>query len=141
MGLQDRPDEDVFDDMLLHVDGWLCEIKDVQIRDGLHILGQAPCGEAEVDLVLAILRARQLFGGEHSVPGLRQALGLAEDGTDVRGAVDAAEDRARGNWSPRWPRPAGTPRAVDRIADDSGGGGRAAVRRDRGGAAAATNQR
>ncbi|MCV7134730.1 cobaltochelatase subunit CobN [Mycobacterium hodleri] len=95
LGLEDRPDEDVFDDMLLHVDGWLCEIKDVQIRDGLHILGQAPVGEAEVDLVLAILRARQLFGGEHTVPGLRQALGLAEDGTDVRGAVDAAEEHAR----------------------------------------------
>jgi cobaltochelatase CobN len=95
LGLEDRPDEDVFDDMLLHVDGWLCEIKDVQIRDGLHILGQAPVGEAELDLVLAILRARQLFGGEHTVPGLRQALGLAEDGTDVRGAVDAAEERAR----------------------------------------------
>ena len=28
--------------MLLHVDGWLCEIKDVQIRDGLHVLGAAP---------------------------------------------------------------------------------------------------
>jgi cobaltochelatase CobN len=95
LGLEDRPDEDTFDDMLLHVDGWLCEIKDVQIRDGLHILGQAPAGDAEVDLVLAILRARQLFGGERSVPGLRQALGLAEDGTDVRVKVDAAEARAR----------------------------------------------
>jgi cobaltochelatase CobN len=95
LGLEDRPDEDVFDDMLLHVDGWLCEIKDVQIRDGLHILGQAPAGEPQVDLVLAILRARQLFGGDSSVPGLRQALGLAEDGTDVRGAVDVAEERAR----------------------------------------------
>ncbi|MDT5266232.1 MAG: cobaltochelatase CobN, partial [Mycobacterium sp.] len=96
LGLEDRPDEDVFDDMLLHVDGWLCEIKDVQIRDGLHILGQAPAGEPQVDLVLAILRARQLFGGDSSVPGLRQALGLAEDGTDVRGAVDDAEEQARG---------------------------------------------
>ena len=64
LGLADRPDEDSFDDMLLHVDGWLCEIKDVQIRDGLHILGQTPTGEAELNLVLAILRARQLFGGE-----------------------------------------------------------------------------
>jgi cobaltochelatase CobN len=96
LGLEDRPDEDVFDDMLLHVDGWLCEIKDVQIRDGLHVLGQAPEGAVELDLVLAILRARQLFGGEQSVPGLRQALGLAEDGTDQRGAVDVAEERARG---------------------------------------------
>ena len=64
LGLADRPDEDSFDDMLLHVDGWLCEIKDVQIRDGLHILAQTPTGEAELNLVLAILRARQLFGGE-----------------------------------------------------------------------------
>jgi cobaltochelatase CobN len=95
LGLEDRPDEDVFDDMLLHVDGWLCEIKDVQIRDGLHILGQAPTGVAELDLVLAILRARQLFGGEQSVPGLRQALGLAEDGSAARISVDEAEAQAR----------------------------------------------
>ncbi|AEV75550.1 cobaltochelatase, CobN subunit [Mycolicibacterium rhodesiae NBB3] len=95
LGLTDRPDEDSFDDMLLHVDGWLCEIKDVQIRDGLHILGEKPTGESEIDLVLAILRARQLFGGEQSVPGLRQALGLAEDGHDERAAVDAAEAQAR----------------------------------------------
>ena len=95
LGLEDRPDEDSFDDMLLHVDGWLCEIKDVQIRDGLHILGQAPTGEAELDLVLAILRARQLFGGEQTVPGLRQALGLAEDGTADKASVDAAEAQAR----------------------------------------------
>ncbi|KUI04066.1 cobaltochelatase subunit CobN [Mycobacterium sp. IS-3022] len=95
LGLQERPEEDSFDDMLLHVDGWLCEIKDVQIRDGLHILGQTPGGEDELDLVLAILRARQLFGGEQTVPGLRQALGLAEDGNDERTAVDAAEAHAR----------------------------------------------
>ena len=58
LGLENRPEDDSFDDMLLHVDGWLCEIKDVQIRDGLHILGAAPADdEAELDLVLAILRA------------------------------------------------------------------------------------
>ncbi len=95
LGLAERPADDSFDDMLLGVDGWLCEIKDVQIRDGLHILGAAPTGEAELDMVLAILRARQLFGGEQSLPGLRQALGLAEDGTDDRAAVDEAEQRAR----------------------------------------------
>ncbi|MEO3759213.1 cobaltochelatase subunit CobN [Mycobacterium sp. B14F4] len=95
LGLDERPEEDSFDDMLLHVDGWLCEIKDVQIRDGLHILGEKPTDEDELDLVLAVLRARQLFGGEQSVPGLRQALGLAEDGSDDRAAVDAAEGQAR----------------------------------------------
>ena len=95
LGLEERPEDDSFDDMLLHVDGWLCEIKDVQIRDGLHVLGQAPSGDSELDLVLAILRARQLFGGNQTVPGLRQALGLAEDGNDDRAAVDQAETRAR----------------------------------------------
>ena len=63
LGLDDRPDDDEFDDFILHVDGWLCEIKDAQIRDGLHVLGQAPAGEARVNLVLAILRASQVWGG------------------------------------------------------------------------------
>jgi len=79
--------------MLLHVDGWLCEIKDVQIRDGLHVLGAAPTGEVRVDLVLAMLRARQMWGGEVSLPGLREALGLAEDAPKAE--VDAVEERAR----------------------------------------------
>ncbi|MFE7799270.1 cobaltochelatase subunit CobN [Nocardia sp. NPDC057440] len=95
LGLAERPEEDVFDDMLLHVDGWLCEIKDVQIRDGLHILGQAPTGESELDLVLAMLRARQLWGGERNVPGLREALGLDESGTEARERVDRVEAQAR----------------------------------------------
>jgi cobaltochelatase CobN len=76
------------------VDGWLCEIKDAQSRDGLHVLGQAPDGEARVNLVLAILRAAQVWGGVgHAVPGLRTALGL-KDGADLK-AVDEIESRAR----------------------------------------------
>ncbi|WP_330230041.1 cobaltochelatase subunit CobN [Nocardia sp. NBC_00508] len=108
LGLSERPDEDSFDDMLLHVDGWLCEIKDVQIRDGLHVLGQAPAREGELDLVLAMLRARQLWGGERTVPGLREALGLDESGSEARERVDAVEGAARAlvaalqaaDWSP-----------------------------------------
>ncbi|CCQ16462.1 Cobaltochelatase [Rhodococcus sp. AW25M09] len=96
LGLEERPDEEVFDDMLLNVDGWLCEIKDVQIRDGLHILGQEPVGDAEVELVLAMLRARQMWGGEQTVPGLREALGLSEDGDEERTRVDAVEAVAHG---------------------------------------------
>jgi cobaltochelatase CobN len=76
-GPDDRPDDVEFDDFIMHVDGWLCEIKDAQIRDGLHVLGEAPSGEARVNLVLAILRAAQVFGGQaQAVPGLRAALGL-----------------------------------------------------------------
>ncbi|MBA8957099.1 cobaltochelatase subunit CobN [Actinomadura namibiensis] len=94
LGLEDRPHDAEFDDFLLHVDGWLCEVKDVQIRDGLHVLGQAPAGEGRADLVLAMLRARQMWGGSVTLPGLREALGLDEGSRD-RGEVDAFEERAR----------------------------------------------
>ncbi|MFE2496794.1 cobaltochelatase subunit CobN [Streptomyces scopuliridis] len=94
LGLEDRPDDDGFDDFLLHVDGWLCEVKDAQIRDGLHVLGGAPAGEARVNLVLAILRARQIWGGTASLPGLREALGLDESAA-TRTDADEAEERAR----------------------------------------------
>jgi cobaltochelatase CobN len=95
LGLEERPEDEEFDDFLLHVDGWLCEIKDVQIRDGLHVLGQPPTGEALVNLVLAILRASQVWGGVgHAVPGLRTALGLTEGAATAE--VDAVEEQARG---------------------------------------------
>ncbi|WP_424211175.1 cobaltochelatase subunit CobN [Streptomyces sp. BI20] len=94
LGLAERPDDDGFDDFLLHVDGWLCEVKDAQIRDGLHVLGGAPTGEARVNLVLSILRARQIWGGTTALPGLREALGLDESKPTLASA-DAAEDTAR----------------------------------------------
>jgi cobaltochelatase CobN len=95
LGLDDRPHDAEFDEFVLHVDGWLCEIKDVQIRDGLHILGLAPEGEARVNLVLAMLQARQMWGGQvAALPGLREALGLSETESD-RTANDAVEAQAR----------------------------------------------
>jgi cobaltochelatase CobN len=93
--VDDRPGDDEFDDFLLHVDGYLCEIKDAQIRDGLHILGQAHTGEARVNLVLSVLRARQVWGGTAAaLPGLREALGLAE-GKEAVAEVDRFEAEAR----------------------------------------------
>ncbi len=69
------PGEEDFDDFVLHIDGYLCEVKDSQIRDGLHILGDPPAGEARINLVLAVLRARQVWGGDaNALPGLRDAL-------------------------------------------------------------------
>jgi len=106
LGLDERPEDDEFDDFVMHIDGWLCEIKDAQIRDGLHILGQAPDGGARVNLVLAILRAAQVWGGEAgAVPGLRAVLGLKDGAPSSE--VDAIEEQARdllermeaGHWS------------------------------------------
>ncbi|MEU6846530.1 cobaltochelatase subunit CobN [Streptomyces sp. NPDC046716] len=115
LGLEARPDDDGFDDFLLHVDGWLCEVKDAQIRDGLHVLGQAPGGADRVNLVLAILRARQIWGGSSALPGLREALGLDESKA-TRTDADAAEATARalveameaGGWDPE-----GVPAAME----------------------------
>jgi cobaltochelatase CobN len=92
LGLHERPEDDHFDEMVLHVDGWLCEIKDSQIRDGLHVLGVPPTGSDRVDLVLAMLRARQIWGGSVALPGLREALGLADEAGRVE--TDAVEATA-----------------------------------------------
>ncbi|WP_329278681.1 cobaltochelatase subunit CobN [Streptomyces sp. NBC_01451] len=73
--VDDQPDDDAFDEFVMHIDGYLCEIKDVQIRDGLHILGGGPEAEPRVNLVLAVLRASQVWGGTaNALPGLRACL-------------------------------------------------------------------
>ncbi|RSN56287.1 cobaltochelatase subunit CobN [Amycolatopsis sp. WAC 04182] len=109
LGVEERPHDAEFDDFLLHIDGWLCEVKDAQIRDGLHILGAAPVGEARINLVLAMLRAQQMWGGKQgAVPGLRSALGLKENSDAPLSEVDAIEQKARSlveamearDWSP-----------------------------------------
>src|SRR6201999_1728781 len=70
----EAPGEDDFDDFVMHLDGYLCEIKDVQIRDGLHVLGRTPEGPELINDVLAVLRARQVFGSGPALPGLRAAI-------------------------------------------------------------------
>ena len=96
LGWSERPDEDAFDDKIMEIDGWLCEIKDVAIRGGLHVLAEAVTGDMRVELVLAMLRARQLWGGETAVPGLRESLGLSEAGDESRTRVDEVERIAHG---------------------------------------------
>ncbi|HET6774535.1 MAG TPA: cobaltochelatase subunit CobN, partial [Acidimicrobiales bacterium] len=93
LGLDDGVDDDEFDDMVLHVDGYLCALKDAQIRGGLHVLGRPPEGEALVDLVLAVTRLPQ-----GRVPSLRAV--VAEDlgfdpRTERRHEVDKIEAECR----------------------------------------------
>src|SRR5262249_33287072 len=94
LGVEQAPEAAEFDDFVLHIDGYLCEVKDTAIRDGLHILGAAPEGEALVNLVLVILRSAQVWGGTSgALPGLRTALGLDAAGGS-RGDTDAYEGTA-----------------------------------------------
>jgi cobaltochelatase CobN len=93
LGIQEAPPGDEFDDLVLHVDGYLCELKDAQIRGGLHILGRPPAGPAELDLVLAMTRLAQ-----GPIPSLRATiageLGI-ELGDGRRHQVDAVEAECR----------------------------------------------
>jgi cobaltochelatase CobN len=70
LGVEEQPEE--FSDFLTHVDGYLCEIKDLPIRGGLHTLGETPDGESLRHLLASILRL-----GAGGVPGLRVAAGAA----------------------------------------------------------------
>ncbi len=95
LGVNQAPEAAEFDDFVLHIDGYLCEVKDAAIKDGLHVLGAAPAGEALVNLVLVILRSAQVWGGKSgALPGLRAALGLAGDGAG-RAVTDKSEETAR----------------------------------------------
>jgi cobaltochelatase CobN len=94
LGMDAAPDEEAFDEFVLHVDGWLCEIKDAQIRDGLHVLGHAPQGDELINLVLAVLRSPQIFAGASPVPGLRA--GLETMRAELVEAHDGALRQAQG---------------------------------------------
>ncbi|MCU0569947.1 MAG: cobaltochelatase subunit CobN [Oculatellaceae cyanobacterium Prado106] len=45
-----------FASFVTQIDGYLCELKEAQIRDGLHIFGQCPEGRQLRDLIVAIAR-------------------------------------------------------------------------------------
>jgi cobaltochelatase CobN len=60
---------DDVDELLVKLDGYLCEIKEAQIRDGLHIFGRMPEGEQLVDLLVALHRLPSA-----GVQGITQAL-------------------------------------------------------------------
>jgi cobaltochelatase CobN len=70
LDVHERPDD--IGELVQHIDGYLCEVKDIQIKDGLHVLGQPPAGEQLRGLTAAMLRL-----GSGEVPGLRQAVGAA----------------------------------------------------------------
>ena len=75
------------------VANYLCEIKESQIRSGLHVLGERPVGEQETDFLLSLLRLPS--GGR---PGLFQVLaGDRELATLTPTERDLLESEAR-HW-------------------------------------------
>jgi cobaltochelatase CobN len=50
------------DGALQKLDAWLCDLKEAQIRDGLHILGETPAGRNETDFLAALVRTPRGLG-------------------------------------------------------------------------------
>ena len=69
IGLDDTMDDET---RLARLDAHLCDLKELQIRDGLHILGQSPDGELLVDLLAALARVPR--GAEVQQQSLQRAL-------------------------------------------------------------------
>ncbi len=89
------PEAEEFDHFLQEIDGYLCELGDAQIRDGLHVFGEAPQGERRVGLILAMMR---LDNGE--VPSLRKAAArdLGFDATMLHGEMGEPLGDAITKW-------------------------------------------
>jgi hypothetical protein len=66
---------------LQKLDGFLCELKELQIRDGLHVFGQSPEAELLDALIVAFARARRGSGAdaESLLRALAADLGLGAD--------------------------------------------------------------
>ena len=85
------------DDALRKLDGYLCEIKEMQIRDGLHIFGEAPEPGRRVELLRAI--ARSVRG-----PGAGEASLLRALAADLALGIDPLSAPLGDAW--QGPRPA-----------------------------------
>ena len=85
LNVEELPQGDDFGEFLQHVDGYLCELGDIQIRDGLHVLGAVPDGDRLIDLALALIRidAPEGLGALHAL-----ALDL---NVDYAAVADAAQ--------------------------------------------------
>ncbi|WP_306148660.1 MULTISPECIES: cobaltochelatase subunit CobN [unclassified Roseibium] len=69
IGITDEMDEDT---RLARLDAHLCDLKELQIRDGLHILGESPEGDLLTDLLSALVRVPR--GGEAHQNSLQRVL-------------------------------------------------------------------
>ncbi|WP_421761232.1 cobaltochelatase subunit CobN [Devosia sp.] len=110
---------------LRRIDTFLCDLKEAQIRDGLHIFGQSPTGRLERDLAIALARVPRGEG-----PGEASLIRALAD--DLKLGVDPLTAGLGAPWTgPPLPPPASIPSGGDHGAivppadphPQSGGGG------------------
>ncbi|HEX5659755.1 MAG TPA: cobaltochelatase subunit CobN [Polyangiales bacterium] len=62
------------DRFLVKLDAYLCDLKESQIRDGLHVFGRSPTGELRADTLVALARMPQKRGEDGLLRALSRAL-------------------------------------------------------------------
>ncbi|MEM8541846.1 MAG: cobaltochelatase subunit CobN, partial [Pseudomonadota bacterium] len=67
--------DDRDDDKLEKLDGYLCELKELQIRDGLHVFGASPQGNLKRDLLASLVRVPRASGQDED-QSLQRAIAL-----------------------------------------------------------------
>ena len=99
LSMKEPDGQDAEDALLTRVDAWLCELKEAQIRDGLHTFGRSPDGVQRRDTLLALGRF-PVGDGRGAKAGLVDALA-----SDLQ--MDHLFDPLAADWSAVWngPRP------------------------------------
>ena len=93
LGLAKPTDDTASETLLVGLDAYLCEIKESQIRDGLHTLGSSPQGRQRIDTLVALTRfcAGTEPGQQSLLVALAHDLGLqGQHGFNVLGPDWAA---------------------------------------------------
>ncbi|MEP2436963.1 MAG: cobaltochelatase subunit CobN, partial [Roseibium sp.] len=98
IGLDEGMDEAT---RLARLDAHLCDLKELQIRDGLHVLGQSPEGDLLTDLLVALARVPR--GTDTRQESLQRAiardLGLNDEAGDGRCLFDPLDCNFSGRWA------------------------------------------
>jgi cobaltochelatase CobN len=95
---------------LVSIDAYLCELKESQIRDGLHVFGSSPAGRQRLDTLVALTRLPNRRGlGEDR--GILHALASA-----LFGADSPRFDPLEADFAAAWEGP--RPEALQSISDD-----------------------
>ncbi len=88
------------EEQLSKLDNYLCELKELQIRDGLHIFGKSPDGQQLEDLLVALVRIPRGDGKDGDASLIRA---LAHD-LQINDEFDPLDCEMGANWE--GPRPA-----------------------------------
>lgn len=113
------------DALLARIDAYLCELKETQIRDGLHVFGESPTGTQRRDTLVALARypAGDGLGGSAGLLSALAADLLPSETIAVAGATNTANTAAPPAFDPLRITPArawqgARPAALVSVSDD-----------------------